>query len=167
MKFLNLVNGLLKQVTAITTSAGAGDANKIVATDGTGKLDITLMPTGVGADSSTIMASEALAAGDLVNLWDDAGTLKARKADASNGRKADGFVLAGVSSGASAIVYFDGTNTQQSGMTLGAIHYLSHTVPGRATTTIPTTAGHIVQQVGKALSATQLTFEPTMPTELA
>lgn len=166
-KTIQLNAGQLTEVEALVTSAGAGDAGKVVATDSAGKLDPSLMPTGIGADTSTIVASENLSAGDFVNMWNDGGTIKVRKADASNGRRADGFVLSAFSSAANATVYHEGSNTQLSGLTLGATYYLSGSVAGGITTTAPSTSGHIVQEVGRAAGATRLTFEPQQPITLA
>lgn len=150
---------------AIIESTGSGDANKIISTDAAGKLNESFLPTGIGADTKIIVASEALSAGDLVNIWNDAGTGKARKADASGGvaKKADGFVLSAVLSGANATVYFEGTITGLSGLTPGAVYRLSATQAGKADVAIPTTAGHIFQNAGKAISATEITFEPSDP----
>lgn len=149
----------------VNASAGAGDAGKIVKLDGSGKIDTSMMPIGVGADAATVTASETLTAGDLVNLWDDSGTIKARKADASNGRRADGFAIAGITSGASGTIYFEGSNTGVSGLTLGAVYYLS--TSGAISATAPSTTGHIVQEVGKARGAAALVFEPQQPITLA
>ena len=125
------------------------------------------MPVGIGADSKILPASENLAAGDLVNVWTDTGTAKARKADATvAGKEANGFVLAAVTLGQNATVYFDGTNTQLSGLTPGAVYYLS-TTAGGVTTTPPSGSGNVVQRVGRAVSATELTFEPGEPITLA
>lgn len=169
---------------AKNTSAGAGDAgkipklnasgilddtiinatvtsanNKIVKLDATGKLDSSVMPVGIGDDAVNITASEALAAGDLVNVYSNAGTANVRKADASTtGKEAWGFVLAAVASSASAKVYFEGTNTQRSGMTVGT-QFLSATTAGATTSTAPSTAGQIVQIVGMAVSATSMNFD--------
>jgi len=160
-KFLTIETGRHKQELAINTSAGAGDASKLLRTDSNGKLDLSFMPTGVGPDTKTLVASEALAAGDFVNIWDDAGTPKARKADASaSGKEADGFVLSAVSNGANATVYMEGTNNQLSSLTGGARMYLSAATPGAATATAPSGAGNVVQYLGKAISATEITFEP-------
>ena len=99
-KFLRMLAGVIAELEALVTSAGAGDAGKIPALDATGKLDNSLMPVGIGADSKILPASENLAAGDLVNVWNDSGTAKARKADATvAGKEANGFVLAAVTSG--------------------------------------------------------------------
>jgi hypothetical protein len=164
-KYISQVSGVLTEVQATVTSAGAGDDGKIVALDSSGKLDTSVMPVGIGADTLSVVASEALTAGDLVNLWDDAGTGKVRKADCSNGRRADGFVLSGVSIAGTATVYFESTNTAVTGLTIGATYYLSTT--GAVTATAPTTSGYIVQEVGRARSATAMPFEPQQPITLA
>ena len=166
-KFLTVVSGNFKEVEGLVTSAGAGDSGKLPALDAAGKLDTSVMPTGIGADTKALTASENLAAGDLVNVWNDTGTVKVRKADATSpSKRAHGFVLSSVSSAATATVYFEGTITGLSSLTLGATYFLG-TTAGVATATATTTAGHIVQQVGVAVSATELSFEPQQPVELA
>lgn len=153
-------------VNSKTTSAGAGDSGKLPALDASGKLDTSFMPTGIGADTASVSASEALAAGDLVNIWNSSGTAKARKADATTaGKEAHGFVLTSVSSGATATVYFEGSNTGVTGLTPGK-QYLS-TTAGLATSTAPSTAGNVVQVVGYATSATVINFQSTLPVVLA
>lgn len=152
-------SGRITRQTAVQTSAGAGDANKILRLDSTGKIDNSMMPTGIGADTASIVASEALSAGDFVNLWNNAGAINARKADATtSGKEADGFVLSAVSASASATVYFEGTNTQRTGLTAGSRYYLA-TTAGSVTTTPPSTAGNVVQYIGKAISTTAISFE--------
>jgi hypothetical protein len=148
-------------VNSVTSSAGAGDTGKIVALDAAGKIDSTMMPTGVGADTKTFTASETLAAGDIVNIWDDSGTPKVRKADASGGaaKAADGFVLSGFASAATATVYFDGTITGLSGLTGGTRYFLSGSSAGTPTATAVSTTAYNSQTVGKALSSTELSFE--------
>lgn len=150
----------------VNTSAGAGDAGKLPKLDAGGKLDSTMMPAGVGADSQSIMASETLAAGP-VNVWNDAGTLKMRKADATSaGKEANGFVTGAVTSGVAGTCYFDGTITGLTGLTLGADYFLSSTA-GAVVTTAPSASGNIVQRIGKALSTTTLSFQPSNPVTLA
>lgn len=166
-KYLRNNAGQIEELAANQISAGETDAGKIVALDASGRLDNTVMPVGIGADTALISASEALAAGDLVNLWTDAGTVKARKADATTtGKEAVGFVTASVASGTDATVYFDGTISGLTGLTPGARCYLA-TTAGGVTTTAPSGAGNIVQEVGYALSATSLTFEPKASVKLA
>lgn len=155
---LSIVNGK-------TTSAGAGDSGKLAALDGSGRLDSTMMPVGIGADTATITASEALAAGDFVNVWDSSGA-KVRKADATvAGKEAHGFVLSAVSNGAAATVYFESTNTGVTGLTPGPV-YLS-TTAGTATNTAPSGSGNIVQRIGFATSATAVNFQSQPPVTLA
>jgi hypothetical protein len=149
-------------VNSKASSAGAGDSGKLVALDGAGKIDSTMMPTGIGADTASILASEALAAGDMVNIYDSTGA-KCRKADAATaGKEAHGFVLAAVESAASATVYFEGTNTQVTGQTPGPV-FLSATTPGLATSTAPSSSGNVVQRVGFATGATAINFQAQTP----
>jgi hypothetical protein len=157
-KFLTIENGVPKQEAAINASAGAGDANKIVKLNSSGKLDSTMMPTGLGSDSASITTSEALSAGDFVNLHNSSG-VKARKADATTaGKEAHGFVLAAAGSGAAATVFFEGTNDQLSGLTPGARQFL-HTTAGGRTETAPSASGNVAQSLGIAISATAVNFE--------
>lgn len=150
-----------------TTDSGKAVVRKIVQGDGisitstgadSGTGDVEINATG-GIVGTNFTASENLGAGDLVNIWNDSGTPKARLADASANKQADGYVLADVDSGDPAIVYSQGMNDQLSGMTGGVEQYLSATVPGGLTTTAPTGSGHLVQRVGKAFSATTLDFK--------
>lgn len=165
-KFLEIAaDGSTSEAQAIQTSAGAGDSDKIPRTDSTGKIDQSFMPVGIGPDIKSLVASEDLDGGDLVNVWDDAGTEKARKADASAaaaGKRAHGFVLSAATLGNPAVVYFEGVNDQLTGLTRGAQYFLSDTA-GQATTTVQTTSGYTHQDVGVAISATEISFEPTKP----
>ena len=167
---LNVATGVLDAtiVNSKTTSAGAGDAGKLPALDGTGKLDMTFMPAGLGAETDAIATSESLAAGDFVNIWSSTGA-KVRKADASvAGKEAHGFVLAAFTHPTTATVYRDSQlNNQKTGMTPGAKQYLSVTVPGGTQETVPTVAGQAIQRLGVAKSATEMTFLPSEPVVLA
>jgi hypothetical protein len=158
-KYLKLVSGIPTGTEATISSAGAGDSGKIVALDTSGLLSITMMPVGVTADVRLVVASENLAAGDLVNLWNDGGTLKARKAIATGlGTRASGFVLSAFSTSATATVYIKGNNDQLSGLTAGDFLFLSATA-GLVTATAPTTSGQVAQQVGQAITATSATID--------
>lgn len=164
MKVLTLGTEGTNTYTPITSSAGVADANKVIQTGSDGKLDTTFMPTGLGADTAQATAYENLSIGDLVNVYNVTGTLKARKADASGGRakKAIGFVKESVTANNTATIYLDGTISGLTGLTIGADYYLSATA-GTVTTTIPTTSNYIAQYVGIAKSATELIFEYTHP----
>ena len=118
-----------------------------------------------GADTALIAATEALAAGDFVNVYNSSGA-KCRKADASTvGKEAHGFILAAVDSGNNATVYFEGTNTQVTGHTPGVV-FLSAT-PGLATSTAPSSAGNVVQRIGFATGTTAINFQSQVPIVLA
>lgn len=158
-KYITNANGTLTEL-ATGSVGGATDANKIPNLDANGKLTEAMMPTGVGRDVNTIATSESLSAGDFVNVWDDAGTTKVRKADctgANASKKAHGFVLSSFTHPATAEVYFEGTNTAVTGLSGGDV-FLSATA-GQATNTAPTTSTYTVQRIGVAVSATAINFE--------
>ena len=157
--------GVLTEVAASQASTGAPDAGKIVALDGNGLLDNSVMPSGIGADTAAIATSESLAAGDLVNIWNSTGA-KVRKADATvAGKEAMGFVLSGFTHPATAVIYFEGNNNQVTGLTPGK-QFLSITA-GLATATAPSGSGNAVQNIGFATSATNLNFQANPPIVLA
>lgn len=166
--YLALVLGKTKEIAAILFSAGAADSGKIAALDATGRFDNSFMPAGLGAETKIILAFEALTAGDYINVFSNAGVTSVRKADASsNAKEAHGYVLAATAAAANATVYYGNINNQQTGLTLGQIMYLSATVPGKATATVPTGTGKIVQQLGVATSATEMIVEIQPTIELA
>jgi hypothetical protein len=155
-KFIVLAAGELQEVVATVISTGAADAGKNPALDGAGRLDISMMPIGLAPDTKALATSENLAAGDWVNVWNNAGTATLRKADASNGREAHGFVLAATTSPAVATMYKEGTNSGFAGLTPGAAYYLSAATAGGAVLVPPTVAGQISQRLGEALTATEI-----------
>lgn len=158
--YLTIKNGVPTREFPTTQSVGAADAGKIPALGDNGKLDMSVLPPGVGQQVSVITASEALTAGNFVNIWSDSGTAKVRKADNSNGRQADGFVIAGVASDAEATVYpLDGVNSALTGLAPGGMYWLGTAGAATATpldATDVANANKINQQLGKALSATEL-----------
>lgn len=159
-KYLFNNGGVSTEKAALQASTGATDAGKLVALDSTGLLDASLLPVGIGADTASVVSSESLAAGDLVNIWNNAGTANVRKADGSTaGKEAQGFVLASVTSPALATVYFTGSNTQMTGLTPGR-QFLSVTTPGKTQAAAPTAAGQVSQIVGFATSATEMNYQP-------
>lgn len=120
-----------------------------------------------GSENELIMAGEVLLAGDFVNIYDDAGITKVRKAVATNpDMLADGYVLEGKNTGEIARVYFEGTNTQVTSLESGKVHFLSIT-PGKATHIAPNASGNVVQVIGKTVSSTSLNFELGEPIIIA
>jgi hypothetical protein len=151
----------------IINATVTSSANKIPKLDGTGRLDPTVMPVGIGADTATFITSEIIAAGDFVNIYNNASVATCRKADGSTaGKEAMGFCLAGFASGATATVYFEGTNTQCTGLTPG-VQFLSGTTAGKSVSAAPTGTGKVVQRIGYAISATALNFDAFDPIVLA
>lgn len=159
-------NGILDDtVINASTTGGLPNANKIIKAKADGTLDVTFLPSGVGVETEVIPASEALSAGNAINKWIDTGVLKVRKADA-NGKPADGFVKASVSSGADATVYITGANDAVTGLTPGRI-FLSATAGAYSSTPPAEGSGLIHQELGFANSATFLQFKAGIPITLA
>jgi hypothetical protein len=151
--------GKLVEIQPITTSAGAGDASKLVQTDSNGRWDISLMPAGIGAEVSIVPSFENLTAGNFINLFNNGGTVNSRKADATtNAKNAHGFTLATVTAPASSTIYGISTkNTALSALTVGADYWLA-TTAGGITTTAPSATGNYVQELGTTESATAMVF---------
>lgn len=148
-----------------TTTGGAPNAGKRVQLNGSGVLDMSMLPSGVGDETEVFPASEALSAGDCVNKWNDAGTVKVRKAD-TNGKPADGYVKTAVASGANATVYSDGINDAVTGLAIGTV-YLSSTPGGYSATPPADASGLVLQELGFANSATSVKFVRGIPVTLA
>lgn len=153
--------GFAAETEPTVVSTGAPQAGDIVALDGGGKLDVSVLPNGVGPATFTATATEALTAGDFVERHSGG----VRLADNTNSRPADGYVIANVANAATATVYFGGVNNQRAGLTAGDRLFL--TTAGDVTNTPPTTAGHYSQYLGRALSATEMLVEIDRPIILA
>lgn len=154
-KALQLIAGKITQVEGTVVSTGAAQAGDFVALDGAGKLDVSVLPTGVGPNVKIILASETIGAGKYINIYDNTGVANVRLADNSNSREAHGFVKDAVLSAANATVYFEGTNDDLSGLTSGARQFLG--TAGGVTATPPVfPAAQISQLVGTAISATEI-----------
>ena len=134
----------------------------------------TMLRPGVGqgaagaqSESLQVIAFEAITEGKLVNLFDDSGTLKARKADATVvDKEAVGYVIDGGLTGSLIRILFGGINSDASGLTKGDKLFLS-TTPGEVTDIAPSDPGNVVQEVGTALSVTNFNFEPKLAVEIA
>jgi len=167
-KIIQNIAGRLKefQLTGEDTSAGAGDAGKIVLLNSSGKVDATMLPIDITAESISLVVGENVSANDLVYV--KAADSKIYKADAgaTNKQVAIGYVRSAVTANGSneATIYFDGAVTS-SGFTIGAPVYLSVTA-GASTATAPSTTGQLVQPIGVAFSTTQYMFHPQESIEL-
>lgn len=161
--YLGLLAGRFTEMLAGLTG-GAGDANKIPALDSSGRLPLGMMPTGVGPDVAVLTASEAIAANAFVNVNRTTGAV--RNASAGGiGTRADGYVLASVTSGQPAQVFFDDNNSGFTNLPLG--DYWLDTVAGKATQTPPTGAGVVSQRLGVGVSATTIHVNIQEPVVLA
>lgn len=157
-KYIALVSGAQTEVEGTVTGGTAGQAGDIPALDGSGRLDPTLMPVGVMADTYSGTAFEALsAANPFVHIKSD-GTV-ANASASSGGNPAIGFVLTNVASVGIALVYFEGRVTGLSGLTVGARYYLSDSVPGGTTAMPVSGTGKLHQYLGRAVTETTIAFE--------
>lgn len=148
---------------AADQSLGESSAGQIVALDESGKIDETMMPTGIGAPTHAYLTFEGLAAGDLVNVFDDEGVTKVRKADGSDvGKIAHGFVEESFASGTTATVFFSGEVDQT--VAEGVTELFITKTPGKAGAFDPTAAFR--QVVGRRTSASTFVFAPGEPTIL-
>ena len=145
-----------QEVTAIVASPGTGQSAIPSLDPATGQLSPTIIP---GGEDVALEASEDLSANDLVNIWDDAGTFKVRKADASSfATRAMGFVQAAYLTGAIAVVKGEGIVSGQVGLDPADDVFLS-TTPGETSQSPATGTAEVWQTVGHPVSATQFAFE--------
>ena len=157
-KFVQLVGGIPTEKEGLTTSTGAASAGRVVALNSQGDIDQSMLPPGVAPDIATLVCAEAVTAGDFVNVFNDAGTPKVRRADATTaGKHAHGFVLEDADLDATAAVYFEAVNNMVTGHVAGDVFL--DTTPGAATATPPNGSGNIVQRLGVASSATSINVE--------
>lgn len=97
-----------------------------------------------------VTASEPILFGAMISLWNDAGVLKARNANATNNTKpADGYcsVIAGINTGEVGEVILGGGVAAIASITPGTRYYLS-TTNGLITNVPPVAAGNIEQYIG-------------------
>jgi hypothetical protein len=159
-KLLAIVAGVDTLIPAAQLG-GAANANEVVALNSSGMLDITMMPPGLNVDAQSLPATEAIAAGSLVNVWLSASTPSARNADnTSTGKPAVGFAAAAIASAATGTITFAGIISGLSGLTPGAMYFLGAAGAVVLGTGLPTASGTIIQQIGYALSTTTLQFNP-------
>lgn len=154
-KYLYLNAGVPTTKSAATTAT----ANAIVGLDATGKINANMMPNGVGVEAKSVVASGNIAQWDIVNVFLDVATLKARKADpGTNKYHACAYAPAAILDTETGNVYTSGWVTGT--FVPGTIYYLDDDPIGTVSATAPSVAGGIVQQVGVGVSETELEFRP-------
>lgn len=149
-------NNIPTEVAAVQTSAGAGDAGKIVALNSSGLIDTSMLPT---SSAVTRTASEAIAAGALINEWNNTGTINVRNADNSTYKPAHGYAPSSITSSGTGSVYLavGPAITGLSSKTVGAEQFLG--TAGALTETAPTSgSGALLQKVGVAVTASSVDF---------
>lgn len=162
-RILAFIAGKIQELVPTVVSTGVASAGNVVALGNAGTIDVTMMPSGVGPDTVVLPAMEAIAAGAYVNIASNAGVFSVRNADGSTtGKQADGFVLAAIASGASGTIYLSGINTAVTGQVPGLV-FLSATALGAGAAAGAATAGQTYQQLGMAISATAVQFDPQLP----
>ena len=128
------------------------DAAQVVSisksTNVTGSLRVT---EAVGARRTFLTASEALTAGDFVNVA-VGGVRRATNNDTN--KQAHGFVAQGASTGNAVTVFYSGLNTGVTGLAAGSRYFLG--TAGGETTTPPTAVGQLSQEVGVAVASTAI-----------
>lgn len=195
--FLTMAAGVITGVFALTTSAGAGDANaipalnasgyldptilnatqtssgsgsagKVVQLNSSGDIDTTMLPPGVGPETVSVLAPAALTAPCLVNVYNNSGTANVRYADGTTpGKEANGFLLTSVGASSNATVYMGPALITGLSGLTPGPVYLSDSTLGAVTNTAPTTNGHVSQRVGTAVTASEVAFNVGPPVTLA
>lgn len=108
-----------------------------------------------GSGFPSLLASETLTAGDLVNVF-SGGVRRASSNDTT--RQAHGFVTSSAVATNPVIVFYSGLITGITGLTTGARYFLS--ASGAESTTPPAITGQLSQEIGVAISTTALLFQP-------
>jgi len=134
------------------TSAGAADADSLITLDATGKIDASFYEAPalqLGIHQIELKAQVTIPAGSLVHMfYYTSGYAKLHLADSSTGKECHGvsdFDL-GQKTGNQDVIISNAPIVQCANIPVGAKLFLG--VAGALTATAPTTAGHIVQQIG-------------------
>ena len=109
-----------------------------------------------------VLTTASIAAGMLVNIYNDAGTKKMRPALATAvGTIAVAFVTQNAAAGGQLVPKYSGNvNPYFTGLTPGKRYFLSTTTPGGISEFGPAaSSGHVWQPVGRAISSTELLLD--------
>lgn len=150
-KYLTRIAGAQKLVSMVDTGGTLEVAGQGVALDANGLISPSMFPVNaLNATTVVVTAAEALTAFDYVNLFDDAGVNRVRKADASMERPAHGYVNDSAALGSNVTIHLAGMN-KGLGLVIGTRYFLSSTVPGTVAAIPTETTGHIIQFLGVAV----------------
>jgi hypothetical protein len=110
------------------------------------------------------IAGSAISRGQMVNLYNNAGVLNARPAQANSmSTMAHGIANSAAAAGNRIEMFWlRGLVDSIGSMTVGTLYYLHPTVAGAVQNAAPVTAGQIVQPVGLALAAATLNMDITL-----
>ena len=103
--------------------------------------------------------------GDVVYIF-TADTVKLAQANAAATAEAIAIAAATIAPAAVGSYQTSGTLAGLTGLVAGSTYFLSPTVPGGTTTTVPTAAGQWVVEIGKAISTTELLIRIREPIAL-
>lgn len=120
------------------------------------KITVTAAPF-IIPEGELVLASAAITAGMLINIWDDGGIPKVRPALANSlSTIAHAFATTSVAAGESLVPKLFGVNALQTGLTTGERLFLSWIVPGGVSNVGPDAdSGFVMQPVARAISSTQ------------
>ena len=116
-----------------------------------------------GVVDTQVVASETIALRQLLNFHESGGTRVRLASAATEGFEVE--AIAGSAGAAAATIeckVVPQIITGFTGLTPNALYFLSVT-PGEMTTVPPAADGNVIQQVGKAISATEFFFNPQIP----
>ena len=98
------------------------------------------------------VATENIAAGAFINIYNVSGSTRIRNASALDPLKfANGFAPSAISTSASGLVQLSGLNTAITVTTPASEVWLSDSTPGAFATAAPTASGSIIQSLGPAI----------------
>lgn len=160
-KYISIVGDHEQEVLPAVVSAGAPDANKIVALDSTGHLDASVLPSGITPDQKAGTSNGTITAKDICYI-ETAGTITRASAAAGTPHAGLGWALTSVATGQPIVIQLQGIIAGLSALTPGARYFLSNVTPGGIIigSSAPAATGELWQYIGTALSATELQFEP-------
>lgn len=116
----------------------------------------------LGSDAFVLPTYEPISSGEWISLIDDAGTTKARRAEANHSGGAVGFAGGSVGAGDDLSVFTTGENAlcsmpDTTGMTVGQLVYLGSTA-GRASVNPASGTGELIQSLGTVIEIVSATI---------